>query len=277
MGGFGTAINRYILREEDTLSYAFVFSFLSGLFFLPFLIFELMTKQMLFPASAEAWLFFALAALLWLSLNIIGFEAYKHTEVTLGSPLRNVSVFFLILLSFFFLSEQLNIGKIFGTTVIFCGIFVLTYKKGMFEHLKDKGVQLILLTALLTALVTLLDKANMSVYKFPVVFYGAMMFLVPSFFLGIVAGFRISKLKLMLRRKWPFALLVAFFYMAIYYLYLTVYKLADISIVYPLSRLELLVSITLGYFWLKERGEIKQRVIGALLMIAGASIIMLAR
>jgi len=45
----------------------------------------------------------------------------------------------------------------------------------------------------------------------------------------------------------------------------------DASVVYPVSRLLVLVTVVVGFVWLKERKQIINRIIGAILMILGAS------
>ncbi|MCD6414200.1 MAG: DMT family transporter [Candidatus Diapherotrites archaeon] len=269
ISGLGTVLHRRITKDEDVPSYSFLFTLIAGLFFIPLIFLE---KTRL-PIGWE-WIPFLAAALLWFSINIVGFTAAKHTEASLIAPLGNLKVLFLFALAVVFLHEEATAGRLIGTFLIFSGALALTWEKGALKKLKHIGVQLAIVTAFLTAVVTLLDKYNMLI-RFSKSFYGAAMYLVPCLFHGIRVTRRKHQLKKIIKNQGWYILLAGVLYGILYYLYLFAYSFKDapISVIYPISRLNLIVAVALAYIWLGERKEIKKRAIASVFMIAGAILV----
>jgi len=269
LSGLGTVLHRYVTKEEDVPSYSFLFTLIAGLFFIPLLF----TERTRLPSGYE-WIPFLMAAFLWFLINVVGFTAAKYTQASLKAPLSNVKVLFLFILAVLFLHEEATVERIAGTIFIFLGAFLLTWRKGSFAHLREFGVQLTVLTALLTALVTMLDKYNM-LLGFSRNFYGAAMYLVPCFFHGIRVLRRKSHLKKILRNKGWFVLLSGITYGLLYYLYLFAYSFpeAPISVIYPISQLNLIVAVVLAWIWLGEKAQLERRAAASVLMVVGAILV----
>lgn len=269
LSGLGTVLHRRITKDEDVASYSFLFTLIGGLFFIPLILLE----NARLPMGWE-WIPFLAAAFLWFSINIVGFTAAKYTEASLIAPLGNLKVLFLFILAVIFLHEEATIGRIVGTLLIFLGALALTWEKGTLNKLKHIGVQFAIATALLTAVVTLLDKYNM-LLGFSRNFYGAAMYLIPCFFHAIRASKRKTQLKKIIVNQGWYILLAGISYGLLYYLYLFAYSFKDapISVIYPISRLNLIVAVFLAYIWLKEREEIPKRIFASLLMIIGAVLV----
>lgn len=269
LAGIGASIHRYILRDEHVISYGFLFTFLSGLFFVPFLF----TETVVLPTTIGAWGLLFAAAILWFTINVIGFTGISKTESTLGKPLATSKVLVVVFLSVFLLAEAMNTARFGGTLLLIVGMLVLTWQKKMFNHLKDEGVQLILVGSVITGVVAILDKINMGVVSPN--FYGFMMYMVAAVFLGIMSSFRLPKLKQTIRNKWKAILFVSLSYGAMYYFILQAYRIADINLIYPVYQLNTLLTMGLGYMWLGEKTQFRQRIAGALLMIVGAILVTL--
>ncbi len=269
LAGIGASIHRYILRNEHVVSYGFLFTFLSGLYFIP----TLFTEPIVLPQTAGGWFLVLAAAVLWFTVNIIGFTAVKKTEVTLGKPLAASKVLLVAILSVLVLGEAMNWYRLGGILVLIAGVVVLTWQKGWLGHLKEEGVQLVLAGAAISSVIATLDKFNMG-HVSPNV-YGFMMYMIPAALLGVIVSFRIPKLKQTIHNKWKAILLVTASYGVMYYFLLNAYRLADVNVVYPIYQLNMLITMGLGYSWLGEKTQFRQRVGGALLMIAGAVLVML--
>lgn len=270
MGGIGQVLHRRITKDEDVRSYSFLFTLIAGLSFIPVMFLEDMTLP-----SGNGWLTFFAAAGLWFLINITGFNATKRTEVGVYAPLSKTSIIFVLLLASVFLGENVTLAKILGTLVIFTGIVMLTWKKGSLDKLKDKGIQLVLLTALLTAMVTLLDKHNMTL-GISKGFYGMVMYLIPCALHGVRAKSRGRKIKRIIKNQGPYVLLVGLIYGVLYYyLFLYAYSFpeAEISIIYPISQLKILLAVILGYLWLGETQSLGKKLAASALMIAGAVLV----
>ena len=269
LAGIGASIHRYILRDEHVISYGFLFTFLSGLCFIP----VLFTEPIVLPQTNGAWFLIIATAILWFTVNVIGFTAVKKIESTLGKPLAVSKVLVVVVLSVLMLGEAINEWKLGGTLLLMVGVLVLTWQKGWLGHLRDEGVQLMLVSAAITGVIAVLDKFNMG--NISPNLYGFMMYMFAAVLLGGMTSYRIPQLKKTIKNKWKAILFVTASYGAMYYFLLNAYKLADVNVVYPIYHLNMLLTVGLGYFWLGEKTQFKQRLAGAGLMIIGAILIAL--
>jgi drug/metabolite transporter (DMT)-like permease len=268
MFGMLGALQRYILREEDPLSYAFWFNSLATFFFLPLLLLEPLVLPSTLP---QLGLFFA-AAIMWFCINVVSFYATAAEHVTLVNPLRQTNVLWVLVFAVFLLREELTMFKLFGTLSILAGVVALTWKGGLLKGLDSVGARLALVLAVMMAFVTVLDKYNVSSGVSPA-FYGLSMFALPGAAFLLIAGFRRARLrKTLFSKRW--AILAATGLLALgYYVILHAYRIADVSVINPITRLDLLITMALGYVWLQEREEFGRRLLGAVLMIAGAFLV----
>ncbi len=170
--GFEKVLHRYILVKEDSLSYAFVWHITSSIFLLPIFLIEFK-----FPEQHFAWFLIIISSVLWATVAYTGFKAYSLLDVSIKTLIGKSKILFVLLLSVIFLKETLTLEKVLGTTLIFCGIIFLIYKKGKrFGNLRDQGVQLTLLSSFLMSIVLLIDKYatnffNPGMYSFLVFFF----------------------------------------------------------------------------------------------------------
>ena len=269
LGGIGSSIHRYILRDEHVLSYSFLFTFLSSLFFIPIL----MAEPIVVPETTSAWILILATAILWWTTNVLGFMGVSKTESTLGKPLAASKVLVVVILSVIVLGETMNILRGAGTLLLVIGMLILSWKSGWLNHLREEGVQLILATAMIMGVITVLDKFNVG-HMSPNL-YGFLMYFIPAILLGVMATSKIPELKQTIKRKWKAILMVTTAYGGMYYFLLKAFQLADVNVVYPIYLLNGLITLGLSYFWLGEKTQFKQRFIGALVMIAGAILVTL--
>jgi drug/metabolite transporter (DMT)-like permease len=270
IGGLGKVVHRKVAKAEDVPSYSFLFTLVAGLSFVPLLFLE----ETVLPTGL-GWITVLAAAFLWFIINITGFNAAKYTEVSLKAPLNNLKVLFLFVLAIVFLQEAVTVQKVAGTLLVFLGSVVLTWEKGSFRQLKEKGVQLTVLTAFLTAIVTMLDKYNITI-GISRNFYGLAMYLVPCFLHGLRVTNRKHQMQRIIRNQGKTILFIGVIYGVIYYyLYLFAYsfKEAEISIIFPITQLGMLVALALGYVWLGEKTDLKKRIAASAVMIAGAILV----
>lgn len=267
LSGAGSAINRYILRDEHVISYGFVFTFISSVFFLPLML----TEEVVLPQTTEAWFTVFAAGVLWWVINIIGFSGVSKIDATLSKPLASTKILIVFVLSVLLLGETATAERIVGTILVMAGTIVITWKRTWFSHFRNEGVQLVLATAAITAVVNLLDKYNMAFVSAN--FYGFLMYFIPSVLLGLMTLSRVSELKRTVKSKWKAILVVTLCYGVAYYFILNAYTAADVNVIYPLLQLATLVTMGIAYFWLGEKVEFGQRVAGATLMIIGAALV----
>ncbi len=265
--GFEKVINRLILIKEDSLSYAFIWQLLSSIFFLPLFI-----KDFKIPEQGSAWILVIISSVLWSLVAYTGFKAHSKLEVSIKPIISKSKLLFVLLLSIIFLKETLTIEKIIGTTLIFTGIVILTYKKGRkFHSLREKGVQLTILSAFLTASVLIIDKYSTNYFNAGT--YSFLVYFIPAIILTPFIINKKQELKSILKNNYKTTITAVLLGAANYYLMLKAFKLEDASIVVPIIELSTLIAVFGGIKYLKEKKEISKKIIAATIVIIGAIII----
>src|SRR3989344_2495741 len=242
--GINDLINRFIMIKHNALAYAFIWHIFAAIFYIPFI------GKINLPNIPFAWFVLISASIIWALVGFTGFLAYKYTEASVKVPIGKSRLLFLLLFSVIFLKETITLPKIIGTLLIFFGVIVLTYKdKNVFGRLSDRGIQLTLLTALLIAIVSVLDKVAMR--YFSVGLYGFLVYMIPGLLIGIFASKKLNEIKKLIREKGFVVLISSVLGFLFYYLRLKAYSLEEVSKVFPITQLSVLVVVFGGIFILK--------------------------
>jgi len=262
--GFQGIIHRKVMLTEDPYSYALLENVLTALIFIP-----LLYTEFVLPSSKIAWLLVIFSSIMWVFIAIIGFYAYKYAEASVKAIISQSRVLFLFIFSVILLSETITIEKIIGIFLIFCGLIILTYKpKIKFGTLKDKGVQLTLIGALLSAFVAIIDKKSLD-YFTPGT-YGFLVYLIPALIFIIFGRKHYHDIKKILKTKKIYLITVVFLGFLFYYFQLKAYSLAEVSQVFPITRLSALITVIGGIIFLRERKELGKKIISTLIILIGA-------
>jgi drug/metabolite transporter (DMT)-like permease len=256
------------MMSEDPLAYAFLENLLTGLVFIPFAIFAWSI-----PQEQIAWALLFISCMLWTAIAIVSMYSYKYTAVSLRAPISETRTFWLLLFSVLILSEVITYQKFFGVSLIFIGVIIIKFKKGLtYNSFFDKGVLLTLVSALLSALTAIVDKKSMQ--YFTEGFYGMIVYLVPAVFIGIyISRKKIRDVKLIISKKLPWLFAVMILGFVYYYFQLAALKLAEVSIVYPILRLSTLFTVVGGIIFLNERENIVRKIIATIVVIAGVILV----
>jgi len=168
-----------------------------------------------------------------------------------------------------FLGEALNISKLIGTILIFSAVIIVTkVNTKSLGKLKNKGVQYTLLTAVIYSIAFIAGKAALE--YFTPGYYLFLIYLIPTIALTPLLLDKKKELRFMITNLSKPILLTGVITVIQLYLTLLALQLADASLVYPILRLSLLSSLGLGYFWLKERKDMKRKIAGSAAAIIGA-------
>ena len=133
-------------------------------------------------------------------------------------------------------------------------------------------MQLTLITALLSALVAIIDK-KATVY-FSAGMYGAIVYLIPALFLGIYVLTRKRKdAASIMRTKSRWLSIVVACGFVFYFFQLLAFKAADVSIVYPVLRMSTLFTVLGGIIFLGERESVIRKLTATLIIIAGVILV----
>jgi len=266
-GGFIGIIGKYVLKKHDYICYAFMWNMLSAAFLLP-----LVLLNFSFPGTFYEWSLLAIGMCLWLGINITGIKSLQMVEVSLREPVSQTRLLFILLLSVIFISETINFSKIAGTILIFSGLSLATYKGGeFFSRLKNKGIQLALLSAFLVSVVSIVDKTALKYWA--VAPYLFLEFFVPGLVLGTMAFCRRDRLKEMMKSKYLYVILVTALGAVSSYTLYWAYQLKEVSVVFPIAQLATLITVIGGIVLLKERKDISLKILATVIMILGAILI----
>ena len=256
-------LHRFIMLTEDPYSYALLENLLIALVFVPVLI-----NEFVLPLSLTAWMLVLLSSIFWVFIAVIGFYAYKYTQVSLKSPLSESRVLWVLLFAVIFLKEKLILDKVLGIILIFISLIILTYKKQKkFGDLTDKGVQLTLLTALLTAGVAIIDKSALQ-YFTPGTF-GFLVYFIPGLILLGFGKGHFKDVKKILKTKHYYLGVVVVLGFLFYYFNLKAYQIADVTQVFPVIRLSTAFTVIFGIIFLKEKENVFKKLIATVIIFLG--------
>ena len=251
--------NRVVMIKEDPYVYGFIQNVIATLLFIPLFL------SVKFPTNNIVYLFILLSALAWVGIAIIGNYSYKYTEVSLRAPISQIRIIILLILSMLFLSEKLTLNKGIGTLLIFIGLFVLRFKGGKFD-IKNKGIQLTVLTACLVALAAIFNKIALH-YTVPE-FQGFLIYLIPTVILFFFLKGKKKKFRSLFKNQWKIVLFGSVLGAAFTYLSLKAYALADVSTIFPIIKTSALITVLLGIIFLKEK-QILRKIIATTIVLIG--------
>lgn len=217
------------------------------------------------------------------SLNVLTtifyMKALKSSDLSIVAPIVSFTPAFILITSPFIVNEFPNAGGFFGVLLIVFGSYVLNIKKrskGFFAPIKalfvEKGARFMLVVAFIWSITSNLDKIGVR-NSSPVfwAFSQAAFIAVVLLPLIIKRSQRVKEINNNLKALIPiglFSALLLFFQM-------TAINLAPVSYVTSLKRTSVLISVLMGYFIFKE-SNIKERLIGAIVMILGILLITLS-
>ncbi len=206
-------------------------------------------------------------------------KAIRISSLSLVVPFLSLTPVFLIFTSFVMLNELPGVIGFFGILLVVVGAYILNledFRKGILEPFKsmfkEKGCVYMMIVAFIFSITANLSK--ILVQKSSALFFSALYlplyaipFLIISFF---VSRKKLVQLKSNFRSLFPiglfFALMVIFHTLAI--------KLVIVPYMMSIKRTSSIFSVLYGWLLFKEK-NIPARLIGALVMLAGAALIIL--
>ncbi|MDI6600815.1 MAG: GRP family sugar transporter [Thermoanaerobacteraceae bacterium] len=257
-------------NDGDNVDGVFVFFGLGALFLLPFAIDES-------PGDYTFILFALSSGLLYSLANIFYFKSLNIGEISLVTPIGNLNIFFLFILSVIFLHERFTSFKLLGIILIFYGTSTLkregNFLKSLRAIINDRSCLYMLVYSFLVASGRIIDKSagnrvSPMLYSFSVYVFVALIM-----FIYLMLNGRLKDIPLLIRNK-PLYSIASGFTNAFTYLFLLIaIRTIEVSVAEPLSMLSTIVSVALGAFILKE--NVESRMMGVILTIAGGWLILL--
>lgn len=260
-------IHKYVLKETEPYAFALITNIVSAIIF-----FLLAMHNFSLPKEPMAWVVLGIASVLWTIIAVSTLISYKATDVSIREPLSQSKTIIALILGILFLREAVSAGRIIGTIVIFLGITLLVYHpERRFGRLSDKGVKWTFFAALLSAFVAIADKAALKWFNFET--YGFLVYFIPTLILSMFISKRMHQVRHLLKTKWKAALTGIILSATTYYFTLRAFSLADVTIVYPLLQLTMLLTVIGGLVFMKEREHMWQKIIAVVIIIAGSIIL----
>jgi uncharacterized membrane protein len=214
---------------------------------------------------------------------ILYIKALKASPLSLTLPFLALTPVFLIAVSYLALGETVSVAGGMGIVLIAAGSYVLNIeevKKGMFAPfkaiLREKGSQFMIAVALLYSITSSMGK--MAIEHSSPVFFGAAYFIALNI-AYIPVGLYMGRhdLKAFIRGKRYISLLLpGLFYGLMIIAHMEAIKLTKVAYMISVKRTSLLMGVLYGYVLFREK-NIRERLLGALLMFAGFVLVVIAK
>ncbi len=156
--GIAEVFRKKALSKEHSMQFTTVF--ITSLFLLSFLF---IGKVNFFTSYSQIGLI-ALKAFLVLGAIIMLFKTMKHTDISKTTPLKNLNIIFVVLLSIIFLNEKLSWISILGLFFVLIGTYLVEINPKVKHHFhpltifKNKYSIYMLIYLIGISIVALLDK-----------------------------------------------------------------------------------------------------------------------
>ncbi len=232
---------------------------------------SLAAEPQLFPSSQAA--VYLLASIILNATAFIFFvKALKSGELSIVGPLENMRPIFVAVLAMLILGETFQIKIFAGAAIVAAGAFVIHLKNNFSETVKkiaESKVSLYMLAvAFLYGLSAIFDKlalASFSPTKYTFYIILGMTTIYAAVYLKSKKPFR------NVLNKWSVAFGI-FYAIALWGIF-TAFQLASPSAITPVQMLRTIVMAFVGFIIFGEK-EIKLRILGALIMLAGVWIVL---
>jgi len=260
------------LKDVDEYTVAWSVSLFSTPFFLAMLLFVPIPQ-----IGPGFWYALIGTGILNLIAVILYMKALKASDLSITIPMLTFTPIFLLVTGPLMLGEFPSFLGIIGIFLIVAGSYILNIKKcreGLAEPfkalLKETGPRLMLVVAFIYSITSNFDKIGVT-NSSPVFFaIAANLFaaVALSFIVAMKAKGGIGSIKKSYKMIAPIGIFHALGTIA----QMTAYTFTIVAYVISIKRTGILVSILFGYFLFKEK-NIKERLIGAAIMVAGVILI----
>lgn len=262
-----TLLQRVLLKEEQSepVVYGFVFQILVALLMLIHT--QLNGIGFILPPLTPFILPLASMGLLYALANLSLFKAFQTTDASEVAIIAASRSIWTIISATFLLKEAITTQILFGTLLIILGVVVISRKQKKLEI--TKGHLLALLAAVFFGFAFTNDAYLLN--SFDVSSYMVLAFFLPSITMLMFKPKSIPKLKLFVDRNRLLKMLAAssFYGLAGLAVGMAYQSGRNASQIAPISQASIVLTAILAYIFLKERTNMLNKILGALLVFAG--------
>lgn len=208
---------------------------------------------------------------------ILYIKALRLSPLSLTLPFLALTPVFLIFVSYLILGEKVSLWGGMGILLIASGSYTLNIqriKAGIGEPLraitKEKGSIMMIGVALIYSVTGSLGK--MAIEHSSPLFFGTTYFIVLTLLFTPIALYKGRKIR---REAVLSSFLPGIFYSFMVASHMVAISLANVAYVISVKRISIIIGVLFGYLFFKEK-NIRERLLGALLMFIGFVIIIMA-
>lgn len=249
-------------------------------YFLPFFLFVPGIFFIELKFSYQFWQAVIISGLINLTATIFYNKALAYGNISAVMPMLSFTPLFMLLTSPILIGEFPNIYGLIGIILIVSGSYLLNFnsiKNGILTPFKslitNKGTKYMLFVAFIWSISANFDKISIkssSVYQH-LIFINIVVFSLMTTLLFIQKKF--NKEIIITNKK--NLLLISSLAVSSFIFHMVALSLTLVAYVIALKRLSGLISVFLGYYFLKEK-KIKERLLGAFIMFLGVLLIVLS-
>lgn len=278
---FGTAISealkditsKFNLHHIDEYTAAFSLHLVQSIFLLP-LVFYIGFEEM---SSRFLWALLA-SSILQLTVILLYFKAIKRSELSVTVPLVTLTPLFMLLTSPIMIGQFPSLLGIIGIVFIVAGTYVSNLseeRENIFAPfvslVKNQGSRYMLLVAFIWSITSNIDKIGVEETS-PVFWAFTKDFLILFYLLPILIVKSRKPLSQINKRKWGL-LMVGFFKSASVLTQMYAIQFILVAYVISIKRASSIFIILFAFFYMNEKKNFKNRMIGIITILVGLLII----
>ena len=258
------------IKNTDSILATFLRTIVISIFILLIVIFKENIND-IFLLDKKTLLFLILSGISNTLLWICYFKALDLGTVSKVTPVDKTSIVLTLILSSLFLNEKITNIKIISIVLILLGTF-LTIKKESKDSKDNRWILYAILTAVFTSTTTILSKIGIENTNTTLITF--LRTVVVLIILTTITLFKkkYKYIKDIKNRSWLFIILSGLSTSLSWLFYFKALALGEASIVFPIEKLSLVVSILISIIFLKEKVS-KKQITGIIIIIIGTSLL----
>ena len=258
------------IKNTDSILATFLRTIVISLFLLLIVIFKENIND-IFLLDKKTLLFLILSGISNTLLWICYFKALDLGTVSKVTPVDKTSIVLTLILSSLFLNEKITTIKIISIVLILLGTF-LTIKKESKDSKDNRWILYAILTAVFTSTTTVLSKIGIENTNTTLITF--LRTIVVLIILTTITLFKkkYKYIKDIKSRSWLFIILSGLSTSLSWLFYFKALALGEASIVFPIEKLSLVVSILISIIFLKEKVS-KKQITGIIIIVIGTSLL----
>ena len=258
------------IKNTDSILVTFLRTIVISIFILLIVIFKENIND-IFLLDKKTLLFLILSGISNTLLWICYFKALDLGTVSKVTPVDKTSIVLTLILSSLFLNEKITTIKIISIALILLGTF-LTIKKESKDSKDNRWILYAILTAVFTSTTTVLSKIGIENTNTTLITF--LRTIVVLIILTTITLFKkkYKYIKDIKSRSWLFIILSGLSTSLSWLFYFKALALGEASIVFPIEKLSLVVSILISIIFLKEKVS-KKQITGIIIIVIGTSLL----